>query len=71
MQNQKNAEEEEFVPRPIIHPDTLGLKRIACNPEVLQRCGSMTFEIYDADNKENMVSTVQVIKYHLICEFLY
>ena len=56
LQNQKNSGEEQFVERPIIHPDELGLKPITCKPEVLKKCGSMIYEIYDTDDKDTMVS---------------
>lgn len=55
IQNQKNSEGEQFVPRPVIHPEELGLKPVVCNTEVLEKCGSMIYEMYDADDKEKMV----------------
>ncbi len=45
-----------FEPRPILHPDELGLKPIICKDEVIDRCGSMLFKIYDQHQPTIMVS---------------
>lgn len=52
----KNNSEESFEKRPILHPDQLGLKAICCDHQILERCGSLIYKIYDQNQPEVMVS---------------
>ncbi|PPQ88524.1 hypothetical protein CVT26_009913, partial [Gymnopilus dilepis] len=44
----KNSQSGQFEPRCVLHPEKdLGLKAIRCSPEILDRCGSMTYYFCD------------------------
>ncbi|PPQ75845.1 hypothetical protein CVT26_001221 [Gymnopilus dilepis] len=47
----RNNKDGDFEERPVIHPiKDLGLRRIQCSDEILERCGSLTY--YICDEKE-------------------
>ena len=56
MRNTRDSA-DSFEKRPILHPDELGLKAICCDDQIIQRCGSLLYQIYDQDHPETMVGT--------------
>ncbi|PPQ72972.1 hypothetical protein CVT26_014517 [Gymnopilus dilepis] len=52
----RNSESGHFEERPVIHPKhDLHLKDIRCSPDILKRCGSMTYYFFDENDPDTVL----------------